>query len=387
MRQLTLATVLVLLLPSTAFAAGAASFSAGHELFATSSAPGNAYTAGTSVVITAPTAGDLSVAGGSIVSAGVVGEDALLLGGSVNSRAAVKGDFRAVSGTITIEDTVGGDLVAIGYRVDDAARAGGSVLVIAGNASITNGAMGPVVIYANNVFLSGNFAGNVHVVSGGAVTLAPGTTIHGTFSYQAPEIARGLDAAVIDGGTQYTNASLIPDVGTSRALAVASLGIFLLIRILGALILAGLLAGLFPRFAGVIAEQAVSRSTRSFLLTTLLGLAALIATPIVLMIIALTFVGFGVALLLGILYALLVVLSIMYAGILLGNLCVRRFLHRTTVEWHDGVLGMLVLSLIVLVPVIGWLVAAVLTAFVAGKILSLSFYAAFPHDGREEGGV
>ena len=48
--------------------------------------------------------------------------------------------------------------------------------------------------------------------------------------------------------------------------------------------------------------------------------------------------------------------------------------------WHDGVLGMLALSLIALVPVIGWLVVLFLSAFTAGALLLLFFHFAFPQE-------
>ena len=380
MQRLVITLLVALSLPTSVYAAGPASFKVAREIFATSSAPGNAYTAGTSVVVTAPTAGDLSIIAGSITAAGPVGGDELLVGGSLSARAPVKGDLRAVGAGITITEAVGGDLVAIGYRVDDLGRAGGSVFVIAANASLAAGAEGPVTIYGNNVRLEGDFASDVRVVAGGTVTLGDNTTIHGTFAYEAPDTARIPESATIMGGIEYTNASYLPDAGTSRTLALASIGVFLLVRILGALILAGLLAGLFPDLARTITDRAYTGRVRSLLLTTLLGFAALVATPILLLLLALTFVGLGVAVLVFIGYVLLVALAGMYAGILLGTLLVRRFTDREAVLWHDGVLGMLILSLIALVPIIGWLVAALLTAFAAGTLLVLFFRLAFPHE-------
>ena len=311
-----------------------------------------------------------------------VAGDALLLGGSISARAPVKGDVRAIGGNIDIEESVAGDLVAIGYKVDDAGRAGGSVLIAAANASVTGGAAGPVAIYGNNVYLAGDFAGNVSVVAGGSITLAKDTVIRGKFSYEAPDVARIPATATIMGGTEYTNASYLPDVGTSRALALASLGVFLLVRILGALILAGLFAGLFPTLARAVTERAYTRRIRSILLTTLLGLAALVATPIVLVLLALTFVGIGVALLLGVAYVLLVILSFIYAGILLGTMGARRFAKRETILWRDGMLGMLALMLMALVPIVGGIIVGLLTAFTAGALLLLFFHLAFPQEDQ-----
>jgi hypothetical protein len=381
MQRILLAALLLLLVPASSFAARTpSSFGAGRSFVIASSSPGNAYAAGVSVVTTAPVAGDLSAAGGSIIVAAPVAGDTLLFAGSINSRAPLRGDLRSFGGSAVIEGSIAGDLFAFGFSVRDSGRPAGSVFIIAADAAVTNGSVGPVTIYGNNISLAGNFADNVTLVSSGHVTLAASTTIQGKLSYQAPEPALVPASATIRGGVEYINASYLPDPGTSRTLALVSIGFFLFVRILGALILAGLLAGLFPRLAEAIAERAYTKRPRSILLTMLLGFAILVATPVLLVMLSLTFVGIGLAFLLLVLYALLALLAVMYAGILLGSLFARRFRERDIVLWHDGVLGMLALSFIAFVPAIGLFVAFLLTVFSAGALLQLFFSFAFPHE-------
>ena len=357
-----------------------ASFSIARSLVTASSSPGNAYAAGASVVLTAPVGGDLSAFGGSIIAAGPVAGDALLLAGSIRSRAPVAGDLRAVGGSVTIEEPITGDIIAVGLSVYDSGRATGNVFIVAANTTLTNGASGPVTIYGNNIALSGDFKGNVTIVASGRLSLAASTTIRGTLSYEAPEPATIPTSATIVGGITYTNASYLPDVGTSRILALVSIGFFLFVRILGTLILAGLLAGLFPRLAEEITERAYSERPRSILLTMLLGFAILVATPVLFIVLMLTFVGIGLAFLLLILYSLLALLAFLYAGILLGSLFARHVRGREEVLWHDGIFGMLMLSLTTLLPVIGPLVLGILTIFSAGALLLIFFNTAFPHE-------
>lgn len=379
-RALTLVS-LSLLLPASALAASApASFSAARSLLAASSSPGNAYVAGASVVLTAPVTGDFSALGGSIVTAANVKGDELLVAGSINSRARVMGDLRALGGSIFIEEPIAGDLLALGVSVDDSARVAGSVFIVAANATVSNGAAGPVTIYGNNVALAGDFLGNVDVIASGRVTLAENTTIHGKFSYQSPELATLPASVTTLGGLEYTNASYLPDAGTSRTLAIVSIGFFLFARIFGALILTGLLAGLFPKLAEAVVERAHAERLRSVLLTMLLGFAILVASPVLIVLLALTFVGIGLAFLLLILYALLSLFAFLYAGILLGSVLARRLRGRETVLWRDGVIGMLALSLISLVPTIGPLTVLLFTIFTAGALLLIFFNFAFPHE-------
>lgn len=377
---------LLLLLPLGAYAQapyGArnpSSFLAGRSLIVATPAPGNAYLAGISVVNTAPVAGDLLAAAGSIVSAAPVRGDVSLLAGTVSSRAAIIGDLHALGGGINIEGPVAGDLVAAGYSVQNFERTQGSTFIVAADASVSEGAVGPVIIYGNNISLAGDFADNVTIFAAGRLTLAASTTIRGSLSYEAPEEASIPASATIEGGVTYKNATYLPDAGISRILALVSIGFFLFVRILGALILAGLLAGLFPKLAEALTDHLLQKRVRSALLTTLLGFGILVATPVLIMLLTLTFVGIGLAALLLILYALLVLLAFLYAGILLGSLLARRIRKRENVVWHDGIVGMLVLSLIGLVPGVGFLVVLTASLFTAGALLLILFRFAFPHE-------
>ncbi|MFA6414945.1 MAG: hypothetical protein WCV89_03110, partial [Candidatus Paceibacterota bacterium] len=251
-RSLLSVSVLLLLLSASVYPESVravrapASFEAARSLLIASSSPGNAYLAGVSVVNTAPVLGDLSAFGGSVVVAAPVKGDALLFAGSASVRAPVSGDLRIVSGNVNVMEPVAGDLVAFGYEIYSSDRPGGSVFITAMNTTLAGGAAGPVTIYGNNILLKGTFDDDVTIMSSGHVALAASTTILGKLSYQAPESARIPASAIVRGGIEYTSASYLPDAGTSRILGFVSMGFFLFARILGALILAGLLAGLFP---------------------------------------------------------------------------------------------------------------------------------------------
>jgi len=376
---------ITLLTPVLALAAEATpSFSADQNLFVASSTPGNRYLAGGTITITAPSSSDLSAFAGSIVSGALIAEDALFAGGVVDVRAPVHGDFRAFGGRIEIKAPIGGDLVAFGGSVDASVMGAHSAFIVAANTTLSAGAGGPVVIYGNNVALNGEFSGDVRVVALGRITLGDNTHIRGTFSYEAPEEATISSSAIIDGGAHYTGSSYLPSTKEARALAFVSVGVFLIVKILSALILAGLLAGLFPRLSQTIALRAFSSSTRSVFLTILLGFALLVATPALLLLLAVTFVGIGLAVLLAIAYGLLIGLSLVYAGILVGVALAWRFEHRKTVLWRDGLFGMFILALVSLIPFVGITLVLLLTTFSMGALALLFFHTAFPHTESPE---
>jgi cytoskeletal protein CcmA (bactofilin family) len=371
-----------LFLPLTTFAYETiAPFSVGRALVVASSSPGNVYLAGGSIVHTGAVAGDLVGLGGSIVNAGTVKKDMLLFGGSLRSQGAVAGDFRALGGSISSEAVVAGDFIAGGLSVNAPARIEGDVFVVGADVVLSGGAEGSVTVYGNTVLLSGTFA-DVTVMATTRLTLDTATQIQGTLSYTAPEEVVVPEGALV-GHLAYTSASYLPDMGTSRVISGVSVVLFILVRILGALILAGLFAGLFPKIGEMIVERVHTERSRSHLLTTLLGFAALVATPVLIIVLALTFVGLGLAALLFLLYALLGMISVLYAGILLGGLFARRFRNRENICWHDGILGMLTLLLIMFVP-LGVFLAFLLMMFTSGALLQMLFSFAFPKEEKKK---
>jgi hypothetical protein len=130
-------------------------------------------------------------------------------------------------------------------------------------------------------------------------------------------------------------------------------------------------------------ERVYTERPRSILLTTLLGFAILVATPVLILILALTFVGIGLSAILFLLYALLGMLSVLYVGIVLGGLFARRFLKRETVRWLDGMLGMFGLSIVMFIP-FGAFLAFLLMMFTAGALLQTFFAFAFPKEEKKK---
>lgn len=377
----------LILLPASALAAAplaTSTFETARTLIVSSTTPTNAYYAAGSLDVSAPTSGDLSAIAGSMTVSSSVKGDALLAGGAVTLRAAIMGDVRVLGGRVTIAGPITGDEVAFGGSVTDTAGGARDVFIVAESAALNAGALGPATIYANTVTLGGTFLGNVHVVSSGQVTVLPGTVIHGTLEYEAPQQASVANSAKVTGGVHYTGASYLPTSAQAHAIALAAVGLFLIVKILGALILAGLLAGVFPLLAEQAAAEALMRPARSVLLTALLGFGIAVATPVLLVLLALTFVGLGLALLLGAAYVLLCVLAFAYTGIIMGGAIARSIWKRDAILWHDGVLGMLVVCLIVIVPVIGFPLVLLLAAFSLGALAKLFYRAAFSHENATD---
>jgi len=374
---------LFLFLAVIPFTSHAATFTSDRNLISSDSTPGNSYLAGGSVTVVAPVEGDLSAAGGSITVSAPVAGDALLAGGSVSFTKPVAGDARIAGGSVTVSAPVAGDLfVAAGNFTEDSGTAS-TLFVSAITARLLSGSAGPVTVYGSTVYLAGTFAGDVRVVASDRVVLSAQTHIKGTLTYEAPEAMKIPSGALIDGGTTYAGASFLPTGQETEAFALAGVGVFLFVKILGALIATGLIAGLFPAAADRIAERVLARRFRRTALYTLLGFAIAVAAPVLILLLALTFVGLGLALITASLYVLALSLAYCYAGVIVGAKLARYVFKRNFFTWRDAVAGMLLLSVIALIPVVGPLLHYLVWAAALGSLVSLGYEHAFASDAAE----
>ena len=337
----------------------------------------NAYLTGTDVNVSAPIGGDLLAAGGTLTLSAAVSGDATLAGGTIDLKRPVAGDVRAAGGRIIIEDTVGGDLILAGGSVVVTGTAS-STRIAGASVRLENGATGPVVIYGGDVYLAGEYLGDVEVVASERLTLGEGTRIHGVLKYNAPQQAGVPASTAVDGGVVYTGASAyLPTVEEAKRFAIAGAGVFFVASVIAAVIAAGLLAGLFPRFTSRVTERVLARSPRRFVLFALLGFAVTVATPALIILLLISFVGTVVAVLLLLAYLSLLLVGYLYAGILVGAAIMRGLFKRQGVSWRGAVLGMFVLYLVGIIPVVGKVFVLVLSAAAIGAIVAIAYGFAF----------
>jgi hypothetical protein len=377
-------SLLVAVLFSALFGAGlahAATIFSEQTAEISSSTPDNAYVFAGQARVDAPLPADLCAVAGTLTVAAPVAGDALLAGGTVDLQKPVVGDVRIIGGRVSSDDSVGGDLMIAGGSVSVFGKAK-STNIIGGTVDVTNGSNGPVLIYGADVSLAGQFNGDVEVVSSDRVTLAEGTVIHGVFKYNAPQQADIPASAHIDGGVNYIGAATwLPTEQQAKTFATAGIWVFWLVRITAALVATGLIAGLFPVFADRVVETTLRKSPERLMLMTLLGFAGFIATPVLVILLVVSFVGIGIALILLAAYALFLLLSYVYASVLAGAIIMRYVRRRSAVypriTWRVAILGVLALYLIGVIPYIGIIIRLVLCAAAGGALLSLFYRFAF----------
>lgn len=381
MKRYVALAVLLLLAP---LSVSASTLESARTLVFTNASTTNAYLVGTDISVVVPLAGDLLAAGGTVTSNSPISGDAIIAGGTVKIQSPVAGDVRIMGGEVTVNAPVAGDLIIAGGNII-ASTSAKDTRIAGGEVKLLGGSNGPVILYGSDITLAGDFKGDVTIEASNSVTISEGTHIHGALRYNAPQQIVTPASASIDGGATYIGSStFLPTSQEAHTFAIAGATILFLVHLLAVLILAGLLAGLFPHFTERVAERTlVDHSPGKFVLLALLGFGIFVATPVLIFILIVSFVGIGVALMLAALYALFIMLAYVYAGIIAGAALSRALLKRYVITWKEAVLGMFVLYLIGTIPVIGLLVKFVLMMAAGGAIASLAFAFAF-HRSQEE---
>lgn len=364
-----------LFLPSLVFAA---TLQADESVDVDVSPADNAYLAGAQVHVSAPLPADLLALAGSVDVTAPVAGDALIAGATVTVSAPVGEDVRAAGAHVTLAGDAGGDIAVLGATVAISGKAK-EIQAAGATVEITDGALGPVTVYGGTVTLAGVFDGDVRVVASDKVTLAEGTVIHGSFEYNAPQEAAIPASATIDDAVSYVgSSSFLPTAQEAKTFALAGVGVLFVVRVVAAALAAGLVIGLFPKLASMVAGRTLV-APGDFMRRFLIGFAALLLTPVVIILLLASFVGIGIAAIVGSAYLLLVLLSYLYAGALAGALMLKLAGRTPVATWKGAVVGVLVLYVLGLVPGLGFFVAFLLLSASLGALLSIGYETAFPN--------
>jgi hypothetical protein len=377
-----LAAVLLSLL-ITPHATQAATVLSAQTVTVSSSTSDNAYYAAAQLNVNAPLPADLCAIGGTLMVSAPIGGDALLAGGTVDIEKPIAGDARLIGGRVDVNNTIGGDLMVAGGFVSISAKPKTSYIG-GGTVQMTAGSDGPVTVYGADVYLSGEFNGDVQVVASDHVSLGEGTVIHGTLRYKAPVQADIPASAKVDTGVEYIGAaSYLPTAQQAKTFAVAGFWVFIFVRIIAAVVATALVAGLFPILTNRIVEDSITRGPEKFILTTLLGFAAFVAAPALFLLLLISFVGIGIAFIIGTLYILFLLLSYVYSSVLAGAAVMKLIRKNSIATWRTAIIGVLVLYFVGFIPFIGTIIRIILCATAGGVLLSLFYQFAFNRKVRD----
>jgi hypothetical protein len=326
------------------------------------------YITGSSVTVDRDVGGDLVAAGGAVTVSGRVAEDALVAGGTVTLDGDIGDVLRVAGGSVSVRGHVGGYLVAGGGDVE-LAKSGsiaGGMFVNAGEARVLGVVHGPLEVRGGTVRVDGTVDGEVTVYAGRLV-LGDTAVLRKGLAYGSRR-----EAAIAPGAQVLGATTRLPEP-PAHGPATLVLPVPALVRFLG-LVLSGIaLVLVFPGFSRSLIAEVLAHFRRD----AVLGGGVLLVGPVAAVLLMASLVGLPLGVLGGLAYVIMVLLSVIAAGLVLGTLVWRaaRKPGAATVDWKTALVGLALLPAVAWVPLLGWAVFAVLLAASLGSLSVLAYRA------------
>jgi cytoskeletal protein CcmA (bactofilin family) len=307
--------------------------------------------------------GSLLATGGTITMSGTITRDLMVAGGTVTVSGPVRGSIRVAGGNVTVTGPVGEDVVMTGGTLDlgSPAKVGRDVVVSGGSATVAGTVGRNVVAGVGSLILRGSVGGNVDA-SINELRVEDGARITGNLTYTSDNRAVVAGGATISGAVRH-NLPAHPSPA-QRFLE----GLVSWIRTLVGLFALGLiLTLLFPRFT-----EGVTETLRGSPWASLgIGLALLIGVPII------ALIAFGIGLFAGGWWLGLAALGLyglaVAAGYVMAALFIARYAFTRLGRPHVHpvlalLVGLVVLTLVGLIPVLGGVLDLVAIVFGLGAM-------------------
>lgn len=321
-----------------------------------------AYLFGDTVDVAGTINGDLYCAGQTVNISGTVKGDIFCAGQTINFSGTADGSLRLAGQTITIsgQSTQSATLFAQTTNLADSAKisqdvnGGSSIFTVANKASIGR----DLTYAASSIVINGTIARDVKV-SAENLTLGSGAKVGGDIAYTSVNtIDKATTASV---GGVVTQSIPKEESGSSYTMNVAGSMLFLLYFFIAVMVLLVALVLLFPS----LYKSSYARIGTSPWMSMLFGLIALMIVPIMLLLVALTVVGIPLAIVLGLVWLVILLLSGSFSAYYLGALVLKNQKNPVIIMLAGGTLLLILLC----IPIVGFFVWILSTILGVGIIL------------------
>ena len=326
-----------------------AEFGVGQEYFLRQgeAVESDLYAAGGSATLIGDVEGDVLLVGGNVFVDNRVKNNANLIGGTVDVVGEVGGSLRIVSGKSLVRAIVGRDLVGASgnLQILEQTTVGGDVMFAGGTVVIDGEVKGNVGGIAGSLVLNGVVHGDIDVTAD-SVVVGPKARISGQFKYASSKLATIDPSAVIEGEPLFTQ---VDTRSKAERLLPTLWGTWILIKFIVLLVSALVIQGIFRSISTTLVKTALTDPKWSFVR----GFVILVATPVALLLILLTFIGIPFVVLGFSAYTLFLGLAYLFSPIVLGALIFKLTQkgHVAVVHWKSIVTG--VCAFMILTP-LGW---------------------------------
>jgi cytoskeletal protein CcmA (bactofilin family) len=329
------------------------------------------YLAGNRIVINGTVNGDVIAAGSTIIIDGTVNGDVIALASTVTIDGEITGSARVAGSDVSIGGTIGEDLITAGSSIiiKEASGIGRDLIFGAGNIEMDSRISGDIKGIAEIVEITNIISGDADIEVK-ELTITSTANIKGNLTYVSSNEATIHSGAVIGG--EISRHLPAHDKWDRSWNFLPLINPWLKVLSFLAALLVGIIIILVIPEKSVQAAMAIRNKPLASL-----GWGALILflAPLAILISILTIIGIPVGLLAIILYVILIFVSQLVVGLFIGQWIVSKLNIKESRGSLIGALaiGLLLLTLLRLIPVVGWVVWLATTLFGIGAVGVLVF--------------
>ncbi|HVU59273.1 MAG TPA: polymer-forming cytoskeletal protein [Candidatus Saccharimonadales bacterium] len=308
-------------------------FASGHTIAIEGTVNGDVYCIGQTVDITGTVNGDVFCAGQNVSVSGAIHGSLHAAGQTVNIAAPVERSLAVAGQSVTIEygTTVGGDAAIVGQSVT-------------ANGTVTR----DLAVAGATVTLSGTVGRNVRAESND-ILLNGGARVGGDFTYASAHALARADSATI-AGTLTRKPLPVRHHSPLQVGVFFRIGAWFALYLFAAFVIMALALVLLAPQAFRLATEAAAGSP---LWTIVVGLLSTIIAPVVIILLAVTLVGLPLAVILGLAWTVVLMVSGVFAAYYLGWLLIGKTTKNVVLVM---LLGSVLLGLLYFIPVVGFVV-------------------------------
>jgi len=332
---------------------------------------------GNEIIIDGTVNGDVIVGANTITINGDVAGDILAVAANaITINGQVTGNVRIAGNFIEINNTVGKNvnIAAKTARLSKNASVGWTLSFVVNSLAVNGPVGGNIYGYGNNVTLNNSIGNNVTLFLGetGQATLMPETIISGSFNYSGSKNAIIQSGAEIKGDTVH---QLIPQYIESYRKFLSRSWLFTkIIHLFSVLLIGVIIVTLFKKIVNQVTHTMWAEPGKSMLW----GIACLIVTPLVIVLVSITIIGIPLALISFVVYLILLYLAQIFVGTLIGQKLIGFLGQKKKDEKNKPpliwamMLGTVIFTILVNIPYLGFLIGLIGTIWFLGALWEIA---------------
>lgn len=335
-----------------------------YNLASTETVEGNLYIAGGAIKIDGHITGDLVVAGQNLSIDGTVDGDVIAFAQGVNINGEVKGSIRVFGQNINLNGITGRNVNAFGSSINTGSESeiGIDLAVFGAWGSFDGLVKGSLHGGLSQANINSRIGQDVDLDLESSnpktnLVLGPDAVIGGNLKYTSPVEAEIANPEAISGTVEYQQ----PSPKTTNWTEVLMKKFY---QLAGLILIGLVLLGIRKKSFATVSEVMKKKPWASLLI----GLAVLVATPVVMLILIITAIGIPLALLLLAGYLILLGISVIYSAYYLGVLVVDGLNKKPINPFVALIIGLFILVILSIVPLLGGLLIFLFILFGLGAL-------------------